>query len=84
MPIKPEGSAAGVVRLCIGNETTDYVITERPEKNGRRFTLAKVDGDAEYNVVLGSPNRCDCPGNERWGKCKHVEALAALVAAGRL
>jgi hypothetical protein len=58
---------------------------------GAGFVLVKVTDSAErptYSVNLdGARSTCDCPGHtfHRQGKpCKHIEALLALLAAGKL
>lgn len=50
----------------------------------RLFKLTHADDDpAAYDIDLGA-GRCDCTGALRHGRCKHVKALRALRAAGRL
>jgi hypothetical protein len=52
---------------------------------GRGFSLEKADGTDTYCVLLdGARSTCECLGFLRWGHCKHVEALAALVEGGAL
>jgi hypothetical protein len=55
-----------------------------------RESFAYMDGD-EYFVNLGggryNSDECECLGHLRWGHktvCRHVAALRALEAAGRL
>ena len=67
-----------------------YVLTPLPsEIGGAAYRLGKADnGDGhaeEYDVLLhGRETSCTCPGHTYRGKCKHVEALEALTAAGKL
>jgi hypothetical protein len=39
-----------------------------------------------YDVLLENEQdaSCTCPGHERWGHCKHRDAIRALHAAGNL
>jgi hypothetical protein len=87
--VKPQGLAAGLVRIRVGDEAADYSLTELAADFGRGFQLHKL-GDAEaeptvYYVNLdGDSKTCECKGFCRWSRCKHADGLAALVAAGRL
>src|SRR5262245_13197450 len=86
--VRPDGSAPGVVRLTVGKEQADYMLTPIPADFGRGFKLEKIglEGNGEtYHVNLGGDGgTCECKGWLRWGHCKHVDGLAALIAAGRL
>jgi hypothetical protein len=62
-----------------------------PSDFGLAFRLEKYEhqrrgeDDAAYNVLLdGERSTCECRGFLRWGHCRHVEALTALRAAGKL
>lgn len=66
-----------------------YVLTPLTSDFGTAYRLAKADnGDGhseEYDVLLhGRETSCTCPGHTYCGKCKHVSALEALIAAGKL
>jgi hypothetical protein len=67
-----------------------YVLTPlASEIGGTAYRLGKADnGDGqmdEYDVLLhGKETSCTCPGHTIKGKCKHVSALEALLAAGKL
>jgi hypothetical protein len=65
-----------------------YHLTALPSDWGRGFALVKITDDAErpvYHVNLNSEDpTCDCKGHQRWGRCKHVEALLALQGKGKL
>jgi hypothetical protein len=64
----------------------------------RAFRLTKPGGDTYYDTyVCGEPpalcpqserggpyDSCDCVGFEKWGACKHLTALRALLEAGQL
>jgi hypothetical protein len=86
--LPPNGEGRnGVVKITVGKESQDYFLSAIPSDWGRAFVLEKV-GDPEgtaysVNVNADAP-LCDCKGHARWHRCKHVEGLAALVAAGRL
>ena len=86
--VRPSGGKPGLVRITVGKEATDYLLTAIPADYGRGFLLEKagIDGEpAAYHVNLdGDKRTCDCKGCTRWGCCKHADGLAALVAAGRL
>jgi hypothetical protein len=63
---------------------------------GEAFRLERWDAASQqsdcgihvsYDVHLagqGSHSSCECKGFLRWGHCKHVEALEALAASGKL
>jgi hypothetical protein len=66
-----------------------YVLTALPSDFGTAFRLGKADngdGDmSEYDVLLhGRETSCTCPGHTYRNRCKHTEALEALMAAGKL
>jgi hypothetical protein len=86
--VKPHGDKPALVRLTVGKESADYVVTATPADYGRGFLVEKagIDGEpASYHVNLdGDKKSCDCKGFARWGHCKHADGLAALVAAGLL
>jgi hypothetical protein len=84
----PDGRA-GTVRIIIGKEDTFYELAPIPEAAWcMAFTLTKEDRTT-YAVNLGDPAKgmppsCECLGYLRWGRCKHVSGLMALVNAGKL
>jgi hypothetical protein len=64
-----------------------YHLTAIASDWGRAFEVRKLaaDGGEIYHVNLTSDGTtCDCKGHERWGHCKHAEALVALQARGKL
>jgi len=81
-----------VLRLTdAGKETLFFVDRIASEVGGAAFRLTKFeqfqrgDDDAVYNVLLdGRRSSCECKGHLRHGHCRHVEALTALRAAGKL
>jgi hypothetical protein len=61
------------------------------EIGGRAFRLEPFSmdrlatGESEYVVLLDGPDSsCTCPGHSFTGGCKHVSALLAFAAEGRL
>jgi hypothetical protein len=65
-----------------------YYLSELPAAGpGRRFALSKHD-TTRYEVLLrGAAGSCTCP----WGRygasrkaCRHVDAVRALIALGKL
>ena len=71
-------------------EHFDYWLRSIPgSANG--FRLEKVnpvpaEGEPDhYDVLLdGERSTCECQGFLRWGHCKHVESLLALIKCGKL
>ena len=85
--VRPTAETTGVVRITVGKEDADYLLTEIPADFGRGFKLEKIgfDADSAYCVNIDADRRtCECQGYNRWQKCKHSDGLAALIAAGRL
>lgn len=91
IPGRPED---GTVQIGCGKSSVGYLMQETvpPSPWLRGFILFKAEdpiGDDvrdAYEVFLGHAGsaHCNCTGFGRWGSCKHVDALAALVAAGHL
>lgn len=83
-----EGGDAGVLRITVGKQTTEYVVRELRTDFGRGFELVKVGPDPElYHVLLDQEegrHSCECQGFLRWSRCKHLAGLLALAAQGRL
>lgn len=74
-------------------ETFGYYVEPLPSDFGRAFKLTKyraqqVAGEAsEYTVLIDlseGRSQCECLGWLRWGKCKHVAAMAAMVMAEKV
>jgi hypothetical protein len=81
------GGARRIPSLFIGAEAFLYCLEPVGTDCGRGFKLEKFEGGEVYHVhhdpALG--HSCECKGFLRWGKpCKHISAVSALVAAGRL
>jgi hypothetical protein len=86
--VRPDGNQAGVVRLTVGKDHADYLVRRLASDFGDAYRLDKVGvfGDtSSYDVNLCDAGRtCECAGFLRHGHCKHVDGLAALIAAGQL
>jgi hypothetical protein len=77
----------GELVVTIGSDEHRYRLTAVPAEGGKAFRLEKAGlmGDC-YTVVLSGDGRhtCTCLGNVKRGACKHVSAMVALAAAGKL
>jgi len=93
---KPSGTeiafsdASYVLWIRKGGHATRYAVLEFPVGgpgwDGRAFNLIKDDG-SDYQVFLarnGHDCRCDCIGAERFGHCRHMDAMRHLLREGRL
>jgi hypothetical protein len=68
-------------------QADEYLITRISSDFGIAFLLEKMGGGDEhrYHICLdGEHGTCECKGFTRWARCRHVEALRALTAAGQL
>jgi hypothetical protein len=76
----------GRVRIVNGRIDTLYVVVEiRCDIGGRGFEVSNTFNMEVYHTHLNGRDRsCDCIGHLRHGHCKHADALAALIAAGKL
>ena len=87
--VKPDGKNPGVVKLIVGKESADYLLTPIPADFGRGFEVLKIgleaNGEPPYHVNLdGDKRTCDCKGGLKHGHCKHADGIAALIQAGKL
>ena len=86
--VPPDPQTDGVVRITLGRVTTDYRLAPLPSRSGYCFLVEKIvpDGlEPSYLVSLaGAERSCDCQGHRRYRHCKHADALATLIADGRL
>jgi hypothetical protein len=84
--LAPTATMEGIVRITAGRSCQDYDLARVPADFGAGFRLTKLLGEHDtYHVNLnGQASLCDCLGHTHHGHCKHVDALAALVRAGRL
>lgn len=86
------GPDAGVLTIDTDRCRTVYTVREYPSDwPGRAFVLTKqtdgTDPTAErYDVFCGNrqDHLCDCRGHTRFGHCKHVAGLLALLANNQL
>lgn len=83
LPIGSQVGGDGLIRISTPDKSASYWTAEVPSAlPGRAFSLkerGKVEAP-EYTCHVGGHRSCECLGWLRWGKCKHVDALAALVA----
>src|SRR5215813_12581910 len=78
----PNRDGVGVFFIAAGTKTQFYTFKEIPcEIGGRGFAVHRLGQGNLYHVRVGSPedSSCECMGFLRWGKCKHVGGLAALI-----
>ena len=64
--VRPTAETAGVVRITVGKEPADYLLTEVPADFGRGFLVEKVcfDAPAAYHVNIdGDKRTCECQGH---------------------
>ena len=83
----PEPNTPGVLQVREGRESTFYTFVEIPcEIGGRGFALHRLGVGTLYHVRVGAAEdcSCECLGFLRWGYCKHVLGLLALIEAGQL
>lgn len=83
----PSRDGVGVLRITAAGVTQFYTFHELPcEIGGRGFAVHRLGLGNLYHVRVGSvaDTSCECLGYLRWGRCKHVLGLAALVRAGKL
>ncbi|HEY7328760.1 MAG TPA: hypothetical protein VH592_14050 [Gemmataceae bacterium] len=71
-----------------GQVKNGYTLTALASDFGSAYRLGKagVGGcSQDYDVLLcGRETSCTCPGHSYRSKCKHVDAVLALIAAGKL
>jgi len=77
------------VRLHVGKDSCCYLVQEiQCDFHGERaFQLDKLDiaDPAVYYVrIAGQRRECECLGHLRHGRCKHADAVAALLGMGKL
>lgn len=79
----------GIMLLTVGKSTTGYYVSRLASDFGTAYRVEKfadANGVREvYDVNLnGRETSCTCKGGCYVGRCKHAEALTALVNAGKL
>jgi hypothetical protein len=78
----PNRHGIGVFRITAGKKSQFYTFREvRCEIGGRGFAVHRLGQGNLYHVRVGEPEdrSCECLGFLRWGRCKHVDGLTALV-----
>src|SRR5438128_1811907 len=86
----PDGRGVGVFGITSGTRVKKsqfYTFREIPcEIGGRGFAVHRLGQGTLYYVRVGKPEdrSCECLGFLRWGHCKHVDGLSALIRQGRL
>lgn len=84
---RPNADGVGVFCIEIGGKGQFYTFLEiRCDIGGRGFAVHRLGQGELYHVRVGVPEdtSCECMGFLRWGRCKHVASLAALVKTGEL
>jgi hypothetical protein len=87
-----ECNGVRAIRITSGGRSTGYYLKPATSDYGRSYQLDKFGVDAgsdsserSYNVLLdGQQATCTCKGYQRFGRCKHGDALKALFASGKL
>jgi hypothetical protein len=83
----PDGNGIGVFCIAAGEKLQFYTFREIPcDIGGRGFAVHRLGQGNLYHVRVGTPedNSCECMGFLRWGRCKHVAGLTALIQSGEL
>jgi len=83
----PKTDGVGVFRITAGRRSQFYAVVEvRCEIGGRGFAVHRLGMGTLYHVRVGAPRdcSCECLGFLRWGRCKHVSGLQALIRQGAL
>jgi hypothetical protein len=81
---------AGVLTITGKRCHCCYRVSCSPANTGRGFLLAKLAAGSDRTeghyscFVAGARGLCECRGFLTTGRCKHLESLTALVAAGRI
>jgi hypothetical protein len=81
----PDANGVGVFCIEIDGKCQFYTFLEiRCEIGGRGFAVHRLGQGELYHVRVGVPEdtSCECMGFLRWGRCKHVASLAALIRKG--
>jgi hypothetical protein len=82
------GTLALTIRQQQGTQAVQvdvYYLEPIPSQLGGRGLILHKHDCTSYCVRLdGKDSECDCKGFTRFHHCKHVEALTALQAAGKL
>lgn len=80
----------GVLQITEGDKIDLYSVQRIAGVAGHAFRVVKYNEQGErqgdgYDVLVDEErSACDCLGFSRFGYCRHVSALAALVVKGRI
>jgi hypothetical protein len=83
----PKDDGIGVFRIDPADGRPQfYTVRELPcEIGGRGFAVHRLGMGNVYHVRVGCPDpSCECLGFLRWGRCKHVAGLGALIRQKQL
>ncbi len=62
-----------------------YFVRELANDLGRAFEMRKAGEEEPYHVLLSDAGQqCECKGFLKWGHCRHIEGLTALIQRGQL
>ncbi len=79
---RPGRDGLGLLRITKDRRTHYYVFREiRCDIGGRGFAVHRLGLGSLYHVRVGSDREssCECLGFLRYGRCKHVQGLSALI-----
>jgi hypothetical protein len=85
--LRAPGVEPGRILIRCDKLVVEYDIVEVPVHNdfrGRAWQLSKDDGEVYSVLLCDQGHTCECRGHYRHQRCKHVEALLALVDNGRI
>lgn len=81
-------ASPALIRITQDGEQAHYWVQTMPSDWGLAYRLerAAFEGEGTYDVLFENEqdSSCTCPGHTYGGYCKHVDALRALMAAGKL
>ena len=83
----PANDGIGVCRITADRRSDFYTVVEiRCDIGGRGFAVHRLGMGNLYHVRVGDPadSSCECLGFLRWGRCRHVLGLRALIRQGEL
>lgn len=83
----PVGDGIGVFCVTVSGEASYYTLREIPcDIGGRGFAVHKLGLGNVLHVRVASTydSSCECLGFLRYGYCRHLQGLNALIAAARL
>ena len=86
---KETGENPGIIRIDTDRKTALYAVREiESEIGGRAFLVKEIDAESNTPgyacIAAGDDVICDCIGYSRYGRCKHVSAMFALILRGKI